>query len=231
MPVLHVVIASTRPGRKGPAIAQWFHGLAQAHGGFDVRLVDLAEVDLPLLDEPNHPRLRQYTREHTRRWSALVERADAFVFVTPEYNFAVPAPLVNALDFLFHEWAHKPVGFVSYGGQSGGIRAVQMARLIVTALKMMPVPEAVAIPFFTQRFDDAGAFAADDSLTRAARAMLDELLRWTMALAPLRLMEAQAAATAAAGPPPAIAVVPAAQPEVRRRPSAPPSPPARGTRH
>lgn len=159
----------------------------------------------------------------------VVERAT--VGGRPRNNFAVPAPLVNALDYLFHEWAHKPVGFVSYGGQSGGIRAVQMAKLILTALKMMPVPEAVAIPFFTQRFDDAGAFATDDSLTRAARAMLDELLRWTMALAPLRLMEAQAAAAAAACAPPAIAVVPAAQPEARRRPSAPPSPPARGTRH
>lgn len=230
MPVLHVVIASTRPGRKGPAIAQWFFGLAQAHGGFDVRLVDLAEVDLPLLDEPNHPRMRQYTHEHTRRWSALVDSADAFVFVTPEYNFAVPAPLVNALDYLYHEWGHKPAGFVSYGGQSGGVRAVQMAKLIVTALKMMPIPEAVAMPFFNQLVDDEGGFQPNDSLTRAARAMLDELLRWTAALAPLRAMAAQAALTATTTPP-AITDAPSKPPGTRRRPAEPASPSRRGARH
>ena len=186
MPILEIVVVSTRPGRKGPAIAAWFHELARAHGAFDVELVDLAEVNLPLLDEPAHPRLRQYTKPHTLAWSARVDAADAFVFVTPEYNFGAPAPLVNALDYLFHEWASKPVGFVSYGSQSGGIRAVQMAKLIVTALRMMPVPEAVAIPFFTEHFDDAGVFAGTERMERAGRKMLDELRRWSDALAPLR---------------------------------------------
>jgi len=235
MPVLHVVVASTRPGRKGPAVADWFHRLALEHGGFDVRLVDLAEVDLPLLDEAAHPRLRQYTHEHTKRWSVLVDSADAFVFVTPEYNFSAPAPLVNALDYLFHEWAYKPVGFVSYGGQSGGIRSVQMAKLIVTALKMMPIPEAVAIPFFTKLFDESGAFQPSDPLVRAGRGMLDELLRWATALAPLRAAAGPAAGPArtAAG----TASVPtaaegnaaaASQPE---RPPSTPSPPRAGAPH
>ena len=200
MATLQIVVASTRPGRKGPAIAAWFHEVARAHGGFDAQLADLAEIALPLLDEPAHPRLRQYTHEHTKRWSVLVDAADAFVLVTPEYNFGVPAPLVNALDYLFHEWAYKPVGFVSYGGQSGGMRAVQMAKLLVTALRMMPVPEAVAVPHFAQHFDEAGAFAGTESMAKAARMMLDELLRWANALAPLR-RRPEATATSTTTPP------------------------------
>ena len=201
MPTLQIVVTSTRPGRKGPAVAAWFHAVAQAHGAFGAQLVDLAEVALPLLDEPAHPRLRQYTHDHTKQWSARVDSADAFVFVTPEYNFGVPAPLVNALDYLVHEWAYKPVGFVSYGGQSGGMRAVQMTKLLVTALRMMPVPEAVAVPYFAQHFDETGLFRGTDPMAKAGRAMLDELLRWANALAPLRRRPAATAPATTTTPP------------------------------
>src|SRR5580692_12926759 len=145
MPKLSVIVASTRPNRVGLPIGQWFLGQASAHGGFDVDLVDLKELNLPLLDEPKHPRFRDYQHEHTRRWSALVEASDAFVFVTPEYNFSAPPALLNALDYLFHEWAYKPAGFVSYGGASGGMRSVQMTKLLLTSLKIVPLPEAVSI--------------------------------------------------------------------------------------
>ena len=187
MPILQVITASTRPSRLGPAVASWFEAAARAHGAFTIELVDLAEVALPLLDEPNHPRLRQYTREHTRAWSRTVSRADAFVIVTPEYNYGAPPALVNALDYLTHEWGYAPVGFVSYGGVSGGTRAVQMIKQIVTTLRMMPIPEAVAVPFFAQHIDDAtGAFDPGDVQAKAAGAMLDELGRWTTALGQLR---------------------------------------------
>jgi NAD(P)H-dependent FMN reductase len=99
-PVLQVVAASTRPGRRGLAVARWVTRLAEAHGGFDVELVDLVEVGLPVFDEPHHPRLQQYVHQHTKDWSATVSRADAFVFVTPEYNHSFPGALKNALDFL-----------------------------------------------------------------------------------------------------------------------------------
>ena len=184
---LHIVIASTREGRKGPAVADWFIERARAHAGFEVRVIDLAEVNLPLLDEPEHPRLRRYTHEHTRAWSATVDAADAFVFVTPEYDFGPPAALVNALHYLVHEWAYKPAAFVSYGGVSGGTRGVQLAKLTVTALGMMPIPQAVAIPFFTQHIDDAsGTFDPGEVQSKAAATMLDELAKWAGALAPLR---------------------------------------------
>src|SRR5215210_5486798 len=120
---LTVIIASTRPGRKGKVIAHWFVERARHDGRFEIDVADLAEIDLPFLDEPKHPRLREYTHQHTKDWSARVDAADAFVAVHPEYNYAINAPLKNAFDFLHHEWAGKPIGFVSYGGRSSGLRA------------------------------------------------------------------------------------------------------------
>jgi NAD(P)H-dependent FMN reductase len=183
---LHIIVVSTRPGRIGPSVAAWFHDAAVKNAKFEVRLVDLAEVNLPFLDEAAHPRLGKYTHEHTKSWSATVAAADAFVFVTPEYNYGVPAPLVNALDFVFREWAYKAAGFVSYGGQSGGLRSVQMAKQIVTTLKMMPIPEGVSIPFVSQHRGPDGVFKATDGQEKSASDMLDELHRWAEALKPLR---------------------------------------------
>lgn len=187
---LHIIIASTRPEGRGGGVGAWFIEQARRHGKFNVEVVDLAEVNLPVFDEPRHPRLRQYEHEHTKAWSAIVDRADAFVFVTPEYNFNPPPSLLNALDFLVWEWAYKPAGFVSYGGVSGGLRGVQTIKLLVTALRMMPLPEAVAIPFFTQYFDGkSGAFDPGEVQEKAATAMLDELLKWAVALKPMRQRE------------------------------------------
>jgi NAD(P)H-dependent FMN reductase len=187
MPLLQVVLVSTRPGRVGAPVADWFRDHAVRQNRFDVELVDLAEVNLPLFDEPVHPRLRQYAHEHTRGWSARVARADAFVFVTPEYNHGAPPSLVNAIDYLVHEWAYKPAGFVSYGGAAGGARSVQMTKLMLVALKVMPLPETVLIPFFTTMIDKAsGRFAPPDALAAAADTMLTELRRWTDALRALR---------------------------------------------
>jgi len=182
---LHVIIASTRPGRAGLPIGRWFFELAQRHSKLDTRLVDLAEVNLPFLDEPKHPRFGQYEHAHTKAWSATVSAADAFVFVTPEYNYGAPAPLINAIDFLHKEWLYKPVGFVSYGGVAGGTRSAQMLKLKVGGVKMVPLTEAVIIPFFSQFLAD-GVFKATDAHETAARAMLDELGRWAAALLPMR---------------------------------------------
>jgi NAD(P)H-dependent FMN reductase len=175
-PVLNVITASTRPGRIGPAIAEWFVGHARAHGGFAVETTDLAALDLPMLDEPNHPAAKQYTRPHTQAWSEVVERADAFVLVMPEYNFGYSAPLKNALDYLYREWNYKPVGTVSYGGVSGGLRATQSLRPVLVSLRMHPINDAVIVPFAAQRVAD-GVFTADERLDRSALAMLDELAK------------------------------------------------------
>lgn len=183
---LNVIICSTRPGRIGPSVGRWFQGAAQAHGGFEAELVDLAAFNLPVFDEPHHPRLRNYQHDHTKAWSASVEAADAFVFVTPEYNFSPPPAFVNALNYLFFEWNHKPASFVSYGGASGGLRAVQMEKLMLTSVKIMPIPEAVAIPMVGLQIDAEKVFTPTEGQAKAAPGMLDELARWAGALKPLR---------------------------------------------
>jgi NAD(P)H-dependent FMN reductase len=184
-PMLQVLIASTRPGRIGEPIARWVHGLAVEHGAFEVELVDLAEVALPLFDEPKHPILGQYENEHTKAWSAIVARADAFVFVMPEYNHGVNAALKNALDYLHAEWQHKPVGLVSYGGQSGGARAVAMLKPVLSVLRMVALVEGVLLSFPHGAIAD-GTFTADDRQTRSGGAMFDQLARMVEVLAPLR---------------------------------------------
>ncbi|MEU0568183.1 NAD(P)H-dependent oxidoreductase [Nonomuraea sp. NPDC005983] len=189
-PVLQVIVASTRPGRAGRAIGEWFHDHAVGQGDFEVELVDLAEVGLPFLDEPNHPRLKQYVNAHTKEWSATIERGDAFVFVTPEYNHSFTAVLKNALDYLHHEWQHKAAGFVSYGGVSGGTRAVNSLRQVTSTLKMIPVVEAVNIPFYTQFVGDDGTFQPNEVTVGAADALLAELSKLTGALRPMRLAAA-----------------------------------------
>jgi len=183
--VLATVICSTRPGRIGPTVASWFQAQATAHGGFDAKLIDLAEVGLPLYDEAHHPRMKKYEHDHTKRWSAIVDGADAFVFVTPEYNFTMPPALLNAVTYLYSEWGYKPAGFVSYGGVSGGLRSVQTAKTLLTTLKMMPIPEQVVIPMVAGQVKD-GAFAANEQQDVSAKTMLDELARWAGALKPLR---------------------------------------------
>ncbi len=185
-PSLLIVIASTRPGRVGLPVAQWFEEHARAHAGFEVSVADLAEIDLPFMDEPSHPRLERYTKQHTRDWSATVARSDAFAFVMPEYNHGFNAPLKNAIDFLHNEWKYKPVGLVSYGGVSAGTRAAQMIKPIVTVLKMSPVAEAVSVPFVQQFLDDDGRIQPNEVMTQAATALLDELVRLEGALRPLR---------------------------------------------
>jgi NAD(P)H-dependent FMN reductase len=187
LPKLNVIICSTRPGRVGPAVARWFHAYAKSHGRFDAELVDLADFNLPVYDEPKHPRLKDYQHEHTRKWSASVASADAFAFVAPEYNCSPTPALVNALDFLFHEWAHKPAGIVSYGGVSGGLRAGQAIKLQLCALNIMPIMQGVPIPAVGTLIDkESGAFKTNDLIDASARTMLDELVRWADALKAMR---------------------------------------------
>ena len=186
MPKLLEIIASTRPGRVGLPVGEWFYEHATEHGGFEVELADLAVVQLPLLDEPHHPRLRQYTQDHSQAWSATVDAADAIVLVTAEYNYGYPAALKNAIDYLHHEWRHKPVGFVSYGGVAAGTRAVQQLKAVVQAVGMTAVQGAVSIPFVQQFLTEDGGVQANDVMTEAATAMLEELLTTGEALAALR---------------------------------------------
>jgi NAD(P)H-dependent FMN reductase len=187
MPSLGVVIASVRAGRVGGPIAEWFADRARQHGRFDVSLIDLKEVNLPLFAEPNHPRLGKYDNDAQKAWSATVRAMDAFVFITPEYNFSTSPALLNALDYLYAEWNYKAAAIVSYGGVSGGLRAAQMLKSTLGAVKIVPIVEAVTIPSVTQAMNrETGAFTATESHNKAAGVVLDELHRWTPVLASLR---------------------------------------------
>ena len=183
---LHTIVCSTRPTRVGPVVADWFHRIAETEGSFDAHLVDLKDFDLPVFDEPKHPRLGDYEHAHTRRWSESVAAADAFVFVSPEYNFGPTPALVNALDFLALEWHYKPAGFVSYGGISGGLRGVQATKPLLTTLKMMPIPEAVTIPLVQTMIGEDRVFRPTEAMEKGADAMLKELNRFAGALKVLR---------------------------------------------
>lgn len=183
---IKVITSTTREGRKGIFIANWITELAGSRPGLNVELLDLATINLPLLDEPNHPRMQQYQHEHTKNWSSKIQEADGFIIVLAEYNFAFPAPIKNALDYLFTEWRHKPVGIVSYGGASGGLRATQMLKQVVTSLSMMPLAEQVSIPFFTKYINEQSVFVADEPLQKAADTLLAELQRWVETLKPMR---------------------------------------------
>jgi NAD(P)H-dependent FMN reductase/GNAT superfamily N-acetyltransferase len=182
-----VLVCSTRPGALGPVIGEWLTDALATRAeelAADLVPVSLADLDLPFLDEEEHPSTAVYSQEHTRRWSAMVDAADGFIVVTPEYNYGMPATLKNALDYLSREWAWKPVGFVSYGNTSAGTRSVQHAKQVVTTLRLVPLGATVPI-----RIADAvedGRLRADSRRDDAALSMLDELVRVARALHPMR---------------------------------------------
>lgn len=183
---LRIIATSTRPGRKSLIFSTWIRHVANDYPDFKTEILDLAEINLPFLDEPNHPMLRQYVHQHTKDWSAQIDAADAFIVVTPEYNYGFTGVFKNAIDYLHHEWKFKPVGIVSYGGIAGGTRAVQLMKPVLTALSMMPLMEAVHIPYFTKSFDADGRFVPTEDNIKAARAMLTALVKWSGALTTMR---------------------------------------------
>lgn len=187
---LNVIIASTRPGRVGGQVGAWFAGIARGMTDFDVHVVDLAEIGLPMLDEPvSAEETTEYHHEHTKRWSAITAAADAFVIVTPEYNRGYPAAIKNALDYLFTEWRHKPVAFVNYGMTSGGLRAAAQLTEVVVGLGMVPVSVGVVV-HLRETIDADGLFVPTARVVNAAADTLAELSRLTGALTMMRTKEA-----------------------------------------
>lgn len=192
------LLCSTRPGALGPAVGRWLIETITpraAELGAELIPVALGDLNLPFLDEEEHPSSGVYRHEHTRRWSAIADAADGFIAVTPEYNYGMPATLKNALDYLGREWAWKPIGFVSYGNTSAGTRSVQHAKQVVTTLRLVPLGATVAI-----RIGDStenGRLRPDAARDSAGAGLLDELVRVAHALRPLR---ERAHAGAAPGP-------------------------------
>jgi len=142
---IQVILGSTRPGRNGEAVAKWVAETAKKHSGIDVELVDVADYNLPLLDEPLTPSQGQYSNAHTKKWAEKIAQADGYIFVTAEYNHSVPGALKNAIDYLYAEWNNKAAGFVSYGAASSGSRAVEHLRGIMGELQIADVRAQVLL--------------------------------------------------------------------------------------
>ncbi|MFG2295395.1 NADPH-dependent FMN reductase [Streptomyces sp. NPDC048603] len=178
MPRLLVISTSTRPVSTGRPLATWIGGVAEQHEGFEVVPADLAEINLPLLDEPAAPASGEpYVHQHTKDWSALIESADAVLFVLTMYNGAFTAPLKNAVDFLYREWQGKPVGLVSYtAGPSGGTQAAEGIATVLTRLGARVAESRAAVPSIYGLLGDEG-FTAPEGLAEQVAEVLDELAK------------------------------------------------------
>jgi NAD(P)H-dependent FMN reductase len=179
-----IILGSTRPGRKTEPVARWVFDHARQRGDAEYELVDIAEFDLPLLDEPIPPSQHKYSKDHTKRWSEKIASFDGYVFVTPEYNHSTSGALKNAIDFLYSEWNNKAAGFVSFGS-SGGTRAVEHLRLIMGELQIADVRSQVALSLFTD-FENFSAFKPQALHEKSLKSMLDQLIAWSGAMKSVR---------------------------------------------
>lgn len=180
-----IIIGSTRPGRKGEAVAQWVYKLASQRKDATFDVVDLAEFDLPHLDEPVPAAMGpDYARAHTKRWAETIASYDGYVFVTPEYNHGTTGVLKNAIDFLYREWRNKAAGFVGYG-LLGATRAVEQLRLIMAELHVADVRDQIALSMFND-FVNGTDLAPGEHHEPVLQRMLDQIIAWSNALAPLR---------------------------------------------
>lgn len=173
-----IIVGSTRPGRFGTQPANWLNELASKREDAEFELIDLAELDLPLLDEAAPPMMNQYSKDHTKQWSETVSGLDGFVFVTPEYNHSFPAALKNAIDFIFYEWNYKPVSFLSYGSAAGGARAVEHLRAIAAEMKMYDIREQVMLHSYWSDLNENGEYQFSVEHEKSATEMLDQLVFW-----------------------------------------------------
>jgi NAD(P)H-dependent FMN reductase len=179
-----IVTGSTRPGRNNDGVARWVYGLASERKDAAFELVDIADYDLPLLDEPLPPSLGQYAHEHTKRWAEKIGSFDAYVFVTPEYNHSTSGALKNAIDYLYREWNNKAAGFVSYGA-AGGARAVEHLRLVMAELQVATIRAQVPLSLFTD-FEDFTTCKPEPRRAAELQTMLDQLIAWGRALRTVR---------------------------------------------
>jgi NAD(P)H-dependent FMN reductase len=178
-----VILASTREGRAGERVAKWVERVATKRQDLDVHLIDLLEWTLPYYRHPASPKIAEktYADARERAWVERVASLDGFIVVTPEYNHGYPAALKNAFDYTYAGWNRKPIAFVSYGGSSGGVRAVQQLRQVAVELQMSAVRDEVNIPFVARAFDAEGA-PSDAFQHKRLEALLDDLTWWTQTL-------------------------------------------------
>jgi NAD(P)H-dependent FMN reductase len=177
---LGIIVGSNREGRFAGTVAGWFADLARQHPELDVDVIDVAELDLPAVHPAGEtPELRAY--------AARLAAADAFVVVTPEYNHGYPASLKYAIDSAHAEWQTKPIGFVSYGGISGGLRAVEQLRQVFAELHAVTVRDTVSFHDAHGRFDETGKPKDGTGPAVAAKTMLEQITWWARATGEARV--------------------------------------------
>jgi NAD(P)H-dependent FMN reductase len=176
-----VIIGSTRQNRFAPTVEQWFMSRTAERSDMNFAVADLRDWMFHYYDAPLPASRAQYDDE-SQRWAEVVGAADGFVIVTPEYNHGYPAILKSALDAVYHEWVRKPVAFVSFGGWSGGVRAVEQLRQVAVELQMVPTRASVVIQFAPRVFDADGTLQNPDLLNTSATTLLDDLSWWAHAL-------------------------------------------------
>ncbi|MDS1270118.1 NAD(P)H-dependent oxidoreductase [Lipingzhangella sp. LS1_29] len=186
-----VIVGSTRPGRFGPTPAQWIAERAAEHPELGVDLIDLKEAALPETLGTESP--GDTIPDNVRALGERLERADAFIVVTPVYNRGYPAALKTAIDWFYHEWSAKPVGFVSYGGVGGGLHAVEQLRQVFNEVHATTIRNTISFANFWERFDSEGQTVDNESATAAAKTFLDQLTWWARALRDARAKHPYAA--------------------------------------
>src|SRR5688572_29302293 len=190
-----IILGSTRPGRNGEAVARWVYEVAKKRIDAEFEYVDIKDFNLPLLDEPVPPSQGQYSKEHTKVWSAKIDSFDGYIFVTAEYNHGIPGALKNAIDFVYGEWNNKAAGFVGYGS-AGGVRAVEQLRLVMAELQVATVRAQVQLSLFTD-FENMSVFKPAAVHEKTLNILLDQLVSWGEALKTMRKSRAQAGQQAA----------------------------------
>ena len=184
-PLIGIIVASTRDGRRGERVAAWFEAIARARDDIRCEVIDLLDWDLPWYRDAVVPARGGYSAPETLRWAAAIAPLDGFAIVTPEYNHGYPAALKNALDHLYAEWNHKPVTFVTYGGSAGGVRAAEQLVQVAVELKMAPLRPQVHIPMagriFGRERSETGV-EVEQRHVDAAGVALRELAWWARAL-------------------------------------------------
>lgn len=184
MPKIQIITGSTRPNRLNKQVADWAYEVASQRTDVDIELVDIADYNLPLLDEPVPALYGQYANEHTKKWSAKIAEADGYIFIAPEYNHGPSGALKNAIDYLYHEWKNKPVGFVSYGAQ-GGVRAVEHLRNVMAQVQVATVQEQVVF-YLANDFEEYKTHNPGDAHAQTLNTQLDQLVAWANALKTIR---------------------------------------------
>jgi NAD(P)H-dependent FMN reductase len=197
MPRIAIIVGSTRPNRRSPAVAQWVYKAAQAHaavesGDTTVEVVDIVDYDLPLFDAPVPPAIGGVMNPQAQKWAQTIGRFDGFIFVTPEYNHCVPASLKNAIDFVYREWNDKAAAIVSYG-VDGGVRAGEALRLMLAEVRVATVRSHIGLSLFgdftiTDRTKPGECTPGPRAITTLA-ALLDELVAWSSALITIRVAQ------------------------------------------